>query len=112
MKRLIREFPGDPVAKIPGFHCCGPSPVPAPGAEIPQVMQHRCPHPTPRRQKSTTDRKRERLLVGLHQHYKLLIKRHFKIYIYIYIKQVNNFEKIFAIASSEKGLASIIYKEP
>lgn len=33
-------------------------------------------------------------------------------YTYIYIKQVNNFEKIFAIASSEKGLASIIYKEP
>jgi len=41
MKRPIREFPGDLVARIPGFHCCGPSPVPAQGAEIPQVMQHR-----------------------------------------------------------------------
>ena len=80
MKRPIREFPGDLVARIPGFHCCGPSPIPAPEAEIPQVMQHRQP-PAP---KSTTNRKRKRLLVGLHQHYKVLIKRHFKIYTYIH----------------------------
>ena len=31
------EFPGGPVVRTPGFHCCGPGSVPGQGTKIPKA---------------------------------------------------------------------------
>ena len=35
-----REFPGELVDRIPGFHCHGIGPIPGWGTEIPQAAWH------------------------------------------------------------------------
>ena len=38
LKIWCREFPGDLVVRILGFHCCGLDSIPGQGTKIPQAM--------------------------------------------------------------------------